>query len=229
MRAMLATLALLMATGAGAQTPLPPPPGAPGHVLTIDYVENQAIPLQGTPGYQVAVEFGGDERIETVSVGDSAAWQVTANKRGDHLFVKPLQPGMSTNMVVVTDHRLYAFDLSPLAGPVSEMAYAIRFRYPPPEGAGPPAMGAVAGRYRLHGDRALRPEALSDDGVHTYLQWPAAAPLPAIYALDGDGHESLANGAMRDGTYVIDSVAPRLVFRRDKRMAYADRQRPEKR
>ena len=90
-------------------------------------------------------------------------------------------------------------------------------------------MGATAGRYQLHGARALRPAAISDDGVHTYMQWPAEATLPAIYALDGDGHEALANGAMRDGIYVVDSIAARLVFRRDKRVAYADRLRPEKR
>lgn len=219
--------------------PLPPPPGPyptapyptgqPGaaRVQTIDYVEDRVITLQGLPGYQIAVEFGGDERIENVSVGDSAAWTVTANKRGDHLFVKPLG-GAMTNMVVVTDRRLYAFDLVPASGGPGDLVYAIRFRYPPAEGTQPPGEDAMAGRYRLHGAKALRPEALSDDGVHTYLQWPASVTLPAIYTLDSDGRETLAGGAMRGDTYVIDSIATRLVFRRDRAVAYADRLKPGK-
>ncbi len=204
---------------------LPPPPPTP-HVLAIDYVADQLVQVQATPGYQVTIELGGDERIENVALGDNGAWAVTANRRGDHLFVKPLQGGVTTNMVVVTDRRLYTFELSPLTGSIDQMAYAIRFRYPPAAGGGAMPMGAVAGYYTLRGDRAIRPSALSDDGIHTYMQWPASTALPAVYAIDGDAHETLVNGAMRDGTYVIDSVAARLVFRRDRRVAYAERVRP---
>ncbi|KQN21199.1 hypothetical protein ASE86_14575 [Sphingomonas sp. Leaf33] len=230
-RRALTLAALLLALPATAQTePLPPPPGSV-RVQTIDYVEDRVIYVQGTPGYQTTIEFGGDERIETVSVGDSTAWQVTANKRGDHLFVKALSSGVASNMVVVTDRRLYTFDLTPLSGPVSEMAYAIRFRYAPAAESATEAGAAQAtvGRYRVHGDRALRPDAISDDGTHTYIEWPASATLPAIYAIDGDGKEIVATGAMRDGVYVVDSVASRLIFRRDRNTAYADRLRPKDR
>ena len=55
------------------------------------YDADQVVPLQAAPGYQVMLEFGADERIENVAVGDSAAWQVTPNRSGDHVFVKPLQ------------------------------------------------------------------------------------------------------------------------------------------
>ncbi|MGH6781007.1 MAG: TrbG/VirB9 family P-type conjugative transfer protein, partial [Sphingomonadaceae bacterium] len=79
--------------------------------------------IQAAPGYHVTIEFGSDERIENVAVGDSGAWQVTANRRGDFLFVKPIQAGVTTNMTVVTDVRLYAFELVPLYGLSSEMAY----------------------------------------------------------------------------------------------------------
>lgn len=228
-RALVALLLSAAATGTVAQD-LPPPPPPPGsvHVLVVDYAEDRVVPLQGAPGYQVAIEFGGDERIENVAVGDSGAWQVTSNKRGDHLFVKPVQGGVSTNMVVVTDRRLYTFDLMPLMGSPDQMVYAIRFRYPPPAAPGP-AMGEMTGYYRLSGDRAIRPSAISDDGVHTYMEWPAGVALPAIYALDGDGRETLANGAMRDGVYVVDSVGARLVFRRDARVAHARRLVPKRR
>lgn len=225
MMRMIASLLLLVATDVLAQDLPPPPPGS-AHVLVLDYAEDRVIQVQGAPGYQVAIEFDGNERIENVAVGDSGAWQVTSNKRSDHLFVKQIQGGVSTNMVVVTDHRLYTFDLTPLMGPVDQMAYAIRFRYPSPIAPGP-ATEAMVGYYRLSGDRTLRPSAISDDGVHTYMEWPASAALPAIYALDSEGHETLANGAMREGIYVIDSVGARLIFRRDARVAYARRLVPK--
>lgn len=218
----------------GTAQPVPPPPAADTRVQTVDYREDQVIVLQAAPGYQLTVELGADERVENVAVGDSGAWQVTANRRGDMLFIKPLQSGVTTNMTVVTDARLYTFDLVPLYGPSPEMAYRVRFRYPAAGGSAPaddPAGEAtlIEGRYRLSGVRALRPARISDDGRHTYIEWPKDAALPAVYALDARGEEALVNGMMREGLFVIDSVAPRLAFRIDRQVARATRVAPRRR
>ena len=105
------------------------------------------------------------------------------------------------------------------------MAYWVRFRYP---GATGPQQNAsaeliVEGRYRLSGESSLRPSRISDDGQHTYIEFPRDAALPAIYSVDERGTESLVNGMMRDELYVIDSVVPRLVFRIDQHVAHATR------
>ena len=209
-----------------------PQPGAGDpRIQVVDYDEDQVVLLQAAPGYQVTVEFGADERIENVAVGDGGAWQVTASRRGDFLFVKPIQAA-GTNMTVVTDARTCIVEQAPLSGPSAEMAYTIRFRYPGDEesvgqgGAAPdeaPGVGTVEGRYRVSGDRALRPTGISDDGVHTYIEWPPDRALPAVYSVDERGGESLVNGMMRDDLFVIDSVAPRLVFRIDQHVARAVR------
>ena len=47
------------------------------------------------------------------------AWQVSVNKEGDRLFLKPAQPDVSTNMTVVTSVRVYNFDLASLSGAVA--------------------------------------------------------------------------------------------------------------
>ncbi len=230
---------LLLAWLALAATPLAaqvqPQPGAGDpRIQVVDYDEDQVVLLQAAPGYQVTVEFGADERIENVAVGDGGAWQVTANRRGDFLFVKPIQ-GVGTNMTVVTDARTYLFELAPLYGPSADMAYTIRFRYPgdeAPAGQGgetpdeAPGVGTVEGRYRVSGDRALRPTGISDDGVHTYIEWPPERALPAVYSVDERGGESLVNGMMRDDLFVIDSVVPSLVFRIDRQEARAVRVAP---
>ena len=213
---------------ASAQIRPQPGPGDP-RMQVIDYDPNQVIEIQAAPGYQVTLEFGSDEQIDNVAVGDSEAWQVSANRTGGHVFLKPLQP-VSTNMTVVTSQRVYAFELVPMPGPSPEMAYWVRFRYP---GAVQAQQSAAAelilqGRYRLSGEPSLRPSRISDDGEHTYIEFPRDAALPAIYSVDERGTESLVNGMMRDDLFVIDAVMPRLVFRIDRHVADATRLRQQR-
>ena len=224
-----ATLAAL-AVPAAAQVEAPAPAGDP-RIQTVAYHADQVVLLQGAPGYLITVEFGADEQIENVAVGDSGAWQVTPNRRGDYLFVKPVQ-AIATNMTVVTSARTYLFELSPLYGPSPQMAYTVRFSYPASQAdsiADEAPTREVQGSYRLSGARALRPSRIADDGRHTYIEWPREATLPAVYAIDPEGRESLVNGAMRDDLFVIDAVASRLVFRIDQHVARAERVKPGKR
>jgi len=224
MRSALALLLALAPAGLAAQVHPAPGSGDP-RIQTVLYDSEQVVQLQGTPGFQTDVEFASDEAIENVAVGDSAAWQVTPNRRGDHLFVKNLIAGVTTNMTVVTSARTYFFELAPLSG--GELAYTVRFRYPTAQAAADETPATrVEGRYRLSGAQALRPSRIADDGVHTYIEWPHDASLPAVYALNGQGQETLVNGGMRDGLFVIDGISPRLVFRIDQNVAHADRVAP---
>ena len=70
---------------------------------TVRYDAGAVVQLRGQRGYQSMIQFAADERIENVAVGDSAAWQVTPNKRADMLFLKPMLPDARTNMTVVFD------------------------------------------------------------------------------------------------------------------------------
>jgi type IV secretion system protein VirB9 len=229
--AMLAAGATLAAGGAplGAQVRPSAGTGDP-RIQSILYSPDQVFQLQGAPGYALNVELSPDEQVENIALGDSSAWQVTASHRGDHIFIKALQ-AVPTNMTVITNIRLYNFDLVP--GSPGEIAYTVRFRYPAPADAAadgaddaPSAFGE--GRYRLSGDKALRPSAISDDGRHTYLTWPRDRGLPAVYALNEAGQETLVNGMMRDEIFVIDNVAEKLVFRVDGHLARAERVKPRK-
>ena len=217
-------IALSLAGQAFAQVRTQPGTGDP-RLQTLDYTPDQVFLLEVAPGYQMMVELAADEQIENIAVGDSGAFQVTANRRGDRLFIKPLQGGVTTNMTVITNVRLYAVQLQSLPGPTADMAYAVRFRYPTTaeDGTGGEEAGELAGRYRLSGDRTVRPIRIGDDGRHTYIEWDPAHALPAVYALDRQGRETLVNGMMRDDVYVIDTVISRLVFRRDDQVARARR------
>lgn len=223
MRPALVLLLLGLAASPAAAQVRPAPGGGDPRVQSVTYDPQQTVQLSVAEGYQLTVELAAGEKIENIAVGDSASWQVTPNRRGDHLFIKPVGRGGPTNMTVITDARSYSFELMP-AYSSFDAAFTVRFLYPQADVVGqtPPPAG-VEGRYKLRGDRSVRPAAMSDDGVHTYLVFGADQALPAIYARDDDGAERPVEGAMRDGRFVIDAVAPRLVFRRDKRRAEAIR------
>jgi type IV secretion system protein VirB9 len=201
------------------------------HLQVVDYADGQIVQLRGAPGYQLMVELSPDEQIQNVALGDSGAWQVSINKEGDRLFLRPTTRDGTTNMTVVTSVRTYAFDLLAMSGPSLDTPYTVQFRYPAPKPlqmdaryVDVTAISRRLSRYRVSGDRELRPSSVSDDGQHTFISWPRNAPIPAVYAPDRGGHEILLNGMMgSDDVYVVDGAPQKLIFRIDGQVARADR------
>lgn len=224
MMARFALVVLLTLPGVGASAQIRPQPGyGDARMQTIDYRREQVVQIEGAPGYQVMIALAPDERIENVALGDSGAWQVVASQSGNMLFVRPTQDGVSTNMTVITNARFYAFDLVPANG---APPYEVRFRYPaePDDNAfAGTAETATVGMYRLGGSRSMWPVRMHDDGAKTYIDWPQDVALPAVFIIDDHGRERLANGNMRGGLYVIDSVQDQLLFRIDRKTARAKR------
>jgi type IV secretion system protein VirB9 len=219
-------LALLAALAAGSSAMAAQAPRAgllDPRIRTIFYNPDQVVTLKGYFGYQMMIEFGADERIENVSIGDGVAWQVTPNKKANLLFLKPMETAGPTNMTVVTDRRRYAFELkSSLRGAASaqDMAYIVRFLYPPEPA--PPAVAVIAPpapperrniRYTYTGSRASLPSLVFDDGHFTYFQWPENVSVPALFVIGPDGGESLVNYSVRDGYQVVEQTAPKFILR----------------
>lgn len=207
-----------------AESPLPGP--VDPRIRTVFYNPLQVVTLDGFFGYQMMIEFGPEERIENVSIGDGLAWQVTPNRRASLLFLKPVAKTAGTNMTVVTNLRRYAFELRARksAGPrAPDMAYVVRFTYPaepvpppapPPAPPKPPERKNLA--YTYTGSRLSLPALVFDDGQFTYFQWPEAVPTPAIFLASADGSESIVNYGVRDGYVVVEQLAPRFVLRNGK-------------
>ena len=219
-----ATLGL---TASAATAQVRPPMFAPDpRIQGVIFSPDRVVPLRATVGYAVVVEFADDERVENVVVGNSGGWQVTANKRGDHLIVKPSAEASMTDLVVTTDLRRYVFLLQ-LANAGEQAPFVVHFNYG--EVSGPLASPNVVqvSSFKLQGDKALFPTTISDDGQRTYVTWSRATPLPAIFAVDAKGHEAIINGRMVDGAFVIERIAPRWVFRLDKAQAIATRRIPK--
>jgi len=103
-------------------------------VRSVIFRADEVVRLQGAYGYALAVEFGTDEIIAAVSLGDSVAWQ--AVQRRNVLFLKPQDERAETNLLVHTNLRSYSFSLRAFrANGASDprLTYRVRFRYPDDE------------------------------------------------------------------------------------------------
>ncbi len=234
-RALLA--AALLATAA-----LAAPAHAQGdpRLVVREYNEAQVVRVQGRTNVQATIRFAEGEAIQNVAIGDSQAWQVTPSRNANLLFVKPLAERATTNMTVVTDRRVYLFDL--VASPSHRTPlYVLSFTYPdeivaeedvqlaegaaPAERANPDEMAAATDDFAVidpaslnfawaaEGAASLLPETVYDNGSATFLAWPAGGAMPAILVRDEQGTEGPVNFAVRGDVIVIDAVPAEIILR----------------
>ena len=201
----------------------------------VTFKRNDVVPIKAYTFTTTQIAFGKAEYIEDIQNGDLAAWSVDVSKSlPNMLFIKPTVVGSDTNLTIVTNKHTYYFHLS--SGPSSKTkqhkVYALHFVYP---------LEAKAARlrklksehhqlsviqkaflhpdnynwdYSFNGATNLKPKAVFDDGVFTYLKYGTTQPLPAIFAVDNRaGDESLVN-VRRQGPYlIIEQTAPQFTLR----------------
>jgi type IV secretion system protein VirB9 len=197
-------------------------------IRTQVYAPDKVIRLIGHYGYQIAIELPPAERIESIALGDAATWQATPNKRGNVLFVKPVDEGEPTNMTVMTGTRTYSFELIARRRDADtspgEITYLLRITEPAIEAA--PATPAalrepeliarqkpVNRRYSYKGSMENLPSRVYDDGVSTVFEWPAGVETPAIFYRRPDGAESIVNYSYKDGAIVVHVIAAEFILR----------------
>jgi type IV secretion system protein VirB9 len=188
--------------------------------------------LRGYVGYQIDITFAPGERFAGLGVGDSkgVAFAAAAN----HLFLKPRAAHVATNLTVLTNRRTYLFEYEADPAPPdtsgADVIYALRFEYAAmPVRAGSlerseverDLVAAQSFRARNYdywycGAPSLKPVAAWDDSVQTTLVFGVHAELPAVFALNEDGSESLVNFDVQAGRIVVQRVTRRLIVRRGK-------------
>lgn len=205
------------------------PAGMDSRIKEVEYNENEVYKFVGHYGYQSIIEFGQDEEIMTVSLGDSVAWQVspTMNK----LFVKPVEQDALTNMTVITTRGMYHFELhSRETTDIQDkkMIFVMRFvytdddvsnliEYTPdilPDLEDPLVRKNLNFKYTISGTDVIAPLRIFDDGEFTYMEFKDInGTLPAIYYVNSDQSEGLVNYRKKGNYLVIDRVWPRFTLR----------------
>ena len=218
-------LAVCVTAGVHAET-LPAKGEVDGRVRVARYNAEEVYRLQGYVGYEIDLQFEAGETFVGLGAGDVEGLSFVA--QDNHLFLKPKAGRVGTNLTVLTNRRHYQFDYTasgrhpdPAQG---DVIYALRFTYAPVSAADAaariekqletPNLRVRNIDYWYCGHSALKPVAATDDGVHTRLRFGARAELPAIFARNDDGSESLLNFSMDAGDVVVHRVARQLIVRR---------------
>ena len=209
------------------------PGTADARIKSYTYHENDVYYLKGHYGFTMVIEFSPKEKVDSISIGDSEAWQVIPGSRKNMIYIKPLEQNAETNMTVLTSKRIYTFELAAdkAATPKSrDLTFRVEFRYPEeetlelasfgskPAGKYNPLDGADASAwnfdYSYAGDRGLRPKRVFDDGTFTYFEFSKPGATPAIFSVDNEGNESLVNFNV-EGAYIIVNSTGRQFTLRD--------------
>jgi type IV secretion system protein VirB9 len=193
-------------------------------IRNVVYDPSQVVMIKGHYGFEQMVQLADDEKIESLAIGDSLAWQVAPNKQGNLLFLKPVEPKAHTNVAVVTNKRTYAFELVAvnMLTQIDDMSYVVKFRYPQDEEAKVQAQLASVAHdqqqevvpdkkvdpsawnldYTMQGKTEVAPLHVFDDGTFTYFQFKEHQDVPAIFLVADGKNESLLNYHV-SGKYVV--------------------------
>lgn len=188
-------------------------------IKLVHYDPNNIVVLKGRYGYQIQIAFAPNETIQTVSLGDSLAWQ--AVPVGHYLFIKPVADS-NTNMTVLTNANSYYFQLDSqdqLASPT----YQLRFIYSAGGydhtiNANTPASfdpATINWKYSYTGDKTLTPIEAFDNGQFTYFKFKSdgLSRLPSVFSVDKERQESLVNYHMQGDYMVVHSVYRQFTLR----------------
>lgn len=200
------------------------------------YVEGTLYRLYAAPERVSDIALQPGESVTSVAAGDTVRWIVGDTTSGSgagrrtHILVKPSAAGLSTNLVITTDRRVYHLQLESTGA--TAMA-ALSWSYPQDalialQGggatssaaqmlAGGLAVEALRFSYRISGDNPpWRPLRAFDDGRQTFIEFPAGiaqGEAPPLFVLDERGEAALVNYRMAGRFYVVDRLFARAELR----------------
>lgn len=204
----------------------------------VDYNRTDVVRIIAHYGFQTHVEFAKGESVVKIGAGDSDAWDIGNHE--NHLFFKPTAPRASTNLTVVTNQRVYNFELiTPEKVTFTDprhkgLFFDVIFKYPQEEAAllaarekaklkrkqiqdnlaNPIAPENANWEYFVQGAEEITPNAVWDDHTFTYLKFANAKEMPAVYIENSDGSESLVNTNVTGDTIIIHKTSKKLTLRK---------------
>lgn len=181
--------------------------------------------VYAAPGQITNIALEPGERLTgagPIAAGDTARWIIgdtesgSGNSRRVHVLVKPTRTGISTNLVITTDRRMYMIELRAAETPYMP---SIAWAYPElpaaqrtsaPATPVIPAASARRYRYGLTGDTPpWRPVSVYDDGRRVYVEFPRGifqGEMPPIFVLGSDGEPQIVNSRIYQNILIVDRI-----------------------
>lgn len=187
----------------------------------IDYDDIRLARVVGRPGFVTQLSFPESESIREVAVGDAEHWTVQVGIGGHQLLLKPRAGAHLTNLIVATQSRSFAFELSVERAEivsVDDILFTVHprlvSRRPTPDERFD--TDASNRNYLMEAGRRsgpITPDRMFDDGHLTYIRFPGRAEIPAPYAVAEDGEERMVNFHSEGNYMILHEVGPHYVLR----------------
>ena len=188
------------------------------------YTTYKIIALYDNPSY---IEFEEGEAIATIVNPKKNAWQTVASN--NRLFIKPEESDADTTITVMTNKRVYYFEMHALE-PEDDFDpnYTISFKFKYPTNEESKTIRTYAKsilpdidqnpwkynfNYTVTGEDNLYPVKIFDDGEFTYFEFPRTAKMPAVFAVDSSGFESIVNFRIVGEYLIVEEVSSKFTLR----------------
>ncbi|MAZ80355.1 MAG: P-type conjugative transfer protein VirB9 [Rickettsiales bacterium] len=194
------------------------------------YNPNDVYRYVGHYNYQGFIEFGPEESVASISMGDPSLWLF--EHLNNRLFLKPVgEDNSQTNMTVITNKKVYHFELmarEALDIDDKDLIFVVKFIYPDEKDknivqfqkksvSGEPDMRDLSlynFNYEYTGDPAIAPIKVFDDKKFTYFEFSdQGSEIPAIFRVDSNGFESLVNFRSAGNYIIVESVDAQFTLR----------------
>jgi P-type conjugative transfer protein TrbG len=227
----LSAAAVIVAAANAAGAASSPSTVLPDGSLRYDYGRRPGPVLVCKPQHVCDIVLDSGESVLNMAIGDASHWVIAGGRSGPngttpHVFVKPTQADLETNLLITTTKRAYDVDLrsaNDANRPHISFFYvdedaAVKAAQADHERqsidsvlAGNPLVGPdkADAKYKITGDTALTPDKVFNDGVRTFVVWKTLPPdLPGVVSIGANNAAAPLNFRVAGSTYVIDGMNP---------------------
>ncbi|WP_322498238.1 TrbG/VirB9 family P-type conjugative transfer protein [Candidatus Cyrtobacter comes] len=105
--------------------------GGDERIKIMPYKANTVFQFTGCPYFQSLIEFASGETIMTIAMGTPSAWQIIPSE--NRIFLKPIELDATTNMTVITNKRMYFFEMRAKEAfgiEDGDIPFVVKFLYP---------------------------------------------------------------------------------------------------
>ncbi len=200
--------------------------------LYYDYEPGRLYTVNTSPRFLTAITLRPGEKLISKAAGDTVRWVLGETVQGSGpnqqviVMVKPVRGELRTNIILTTDQRTYLLDAVSREG--DTYTSVIAWNYPQEQMREDQAARAAAAQSvvgetavdhldfgysvkAVHGRHAPRwqPLRVFDDGLKTYIQFPAnlgSSEAPPLFLIGPKDQAQLVNYRLQGGYYVVDRL-----------------------
>jgi type IV secretion system protein VirB9 len=234
--------AAIAAAQAGATTQ-PTSDGFLNAIQYYDYAPGIVYTAVTSPGYVTTISLRPGEKLITASAGDTVRWIVDSVQSGSGdtaqtlLLIKPRKAGLRTNLLISTDQRVYALDLSSTDSGIYHTMIAwnypfgdvvmIRNQVAQQQAVAQSTVATglnlskanfnyIILRQKHTPTPAWCPIRAFDDGQKTFIQFPPKVTVteaPPLFVTGRNGDAQLVNYRIKGDWYIVDRLFDKAELR----------------